>query len=215
MAVPDHLVYATPDVAATTALLAEQLGVTPGAGGRHLGRGTHNTLLALGGRTYLEVIGPDPDAPAPAGPRPFGVDGLTEPRLITWAAAVEPHSLDSVIGTARQRAYDPGDAATMQRRTPAGELLSWALTMPPMAASGELVGVIPFLIDWLDTPRELHPSQSSPGGCRLESFEVGHPDPDRIRSVFDALGLVVAVVAAPLPTLSVEITGPSGRVRLG
>ncbi len=181
MAALDHLVLATPDVAGTTELLARQLGVVPSAGGRHLGRGTHNTLLALGGEAYLEVIGPDPDAPEPEGPRPFGVDAISEPVLVTWAAAVPRHTLDSVLEAARMRAYDPGSAAPMQRRTPAGELLSWRLTMPPMTADGGLVGTVPFLIDWLDTPTAMHPSQTSAQGCRLSAFTVHHPDPDRIR----------------------------------
>ena len=48
--------------------------------------GTRNALLSLGPGTYLEIIGPDPEQPTPAQPRPFGIDDLKEPRLVTWAA---------------------------------------------------------------------------------------------------------------------------------
>ncbi len=45
------------------------LGIAPGPGGVHPFMGTHNRLLRLGPRLYLELIAIDPDAPAPAQPR--------------------------------------------------------------------------------------------------------------------------------------------------
>ncbi len=82
----DHIVYAVPDLAQAVADLQERLGVRATLGGKHTGRGTHNALLSLSAESYMEVIGPDPDQPPPAMPRPFGIDALTEPRLITWLA---------------------------------------------------------------------------------------------------------------------------------
>ena len=81
-----HLVYATPNLDRGVKEIEELLGVRAAAGGQHPGRGTRNALVALGPNTYLEIIAPDPDQPAPASPRAVGLDTLTRSRLVTWAA---------------------------------------------------------------------------------------------------------------------------------
>src|SRR3970040_851694 len=82
----DHLVYATPELQLGIERIEKALGLRATPGGQHLGRGTRNALVSLGPGTYLEIIGPDPEQPSPAQPRPFGIDDLNEPRLVTWAA---------------------------------------------------------------------------------------------------------------------------------
>lgn len=208
VAVLDHLVLATADLAATTAAVAAATGVTPSRGGSHVGVGTANTLLALGGGAYLEVIGPDPAQGAVDGPRPFGVDALVhsgEARLATFAVRVT--DIDAVIATARAAGYDPGEARSMQRATPDGGLLAWRLTSPPAWGAG----VVPFLIDWGVT---VHPSTTSASGATLSGFSVGHPDPSRIAEVFAALALDVVVTEAATPTLQAVVSGPTGAMLL-
>ena len=137
----DHLAYATPDLEKTVADLRATHGLVLTAGGAHVGAGTRNYLCGLGGSTYLEVIGPDLDQPRPAGPRPFGVDDLTEPRLVAWCARpIRP--LEVVVAKVAELGIDLGPVAAMSRARPDGVLLQWRLTFPTHGP------VVPFCIDW-------------------------------------------------------------------
>ncbi|GAA4630312.1 VOC family protein [Actinoallomurus vinaceus] len=180
MAVLDHLVYAAPDLTVAVEQVAERVGIRPVEGGPHVGLGTRNFLLGLGGRSYLEIVGPDPDQPEPAGPRLFGVDDLAAPALVGWAVATD--DIDMAVARAREAGVDLDDAYGMSRRRPDGTLLSWRLTPP-------LPGVRPFLIDWGDTA---HPADALPV-VPLRSFEITHPHPDALRAELAALGVTPEV----------------------
>lgn len=199
----DHLVYATPDLAATVADIGRDWGVTPAPGGRHDGRGTHNALLALGRGAYLEVIGPDPDQPDPVGPRPFGVDDLSEPRLVTWAAAVPDLAL--WLEWCAERKIDAGEMFAMQRTTPDGEVLRWRLTSPP--ALGD--GIVPFLIEWPGAT----PAATAPSGIELFAFTLAHPDA-AVRGRLAEYALPYPVEDGPA-ALRVTLMTPGGMIDLG
>jgi Glyoxalase-like domain len=81
----DHPIYGPPGLADAVADVEERFGVRAHAGGQHIGLGTHNALLALGPRSYLEIIAPDPGQPEPSVPRPFGLDGVSRGGLVGWA----------------------------------------------------------------------------------------------------------------------------------
>jgi hypothetical protein len=97
----DHIIYAAPELETAVADIEQRFGVRAGGGGRHFGQGTHNKLLALGARTYLEVAAPDPEQPEPAAPRPYGVDGVTTGGLVGWALTCD--DIDAALATTRAR----------------------------------------------------------------------------------------------------------------
>lgn len=202
----DHLVYATPDLDRTVAEVTELTGVRPVGGGSHPGRGTRNLLLGLGGGAYFEIIGPDPEQPAPAGPRWFGIDALTGPRLVTWAARVT--GIAARVAEARARGVDPGGPVAMARRTPDGARISWRLTPPG-------TGLMPFLLDWGDTP---HPSGGGLPVLPLVSLRATHPDPGAARRELAALGVRwpgERIAAGPAAGLTAVLEGRHGRVSFG
>ena len=196
----DHLVYAGPDLEAATKSAESIIGVPSVEGGRHVGFGTANRLIGLGPSTYLEIIGPDPSQPTPAFERPFGIDALEAPRLVTWAVAVDD------IEAARKLAEpaEIGPPVEMTRRTPTGDLLRWRLTPP-------VPGSMPFLIDWLDTP---HPAGQFEQIAKLVDLRIEDTDPGEVRRVIRALKLDVSTRKAWEPRIAATIDLPDRRVVL-
>jgi hypothetical protein len=200
----DHLIYAVPSLPAAMADVAERFGVRAQAGGRHIGLGTHNALLALGPRTYLEIIAPDPEQPEPSMPRPFGVDGVTGGRLAGWALGCD--DIDAAVAAARRHGYDPGDVIDGRRVGPTGTALRWRMTSSQTAG-----GLVPFLISWGDTE---HPAASAPRGLTLEAFSIEHPDPGSLAPLLTALGADVEIKPAGTAALVARLSGPNGRTVL-
>lgn len=199
----DHLAYATPDLEATVAFLRDTYGLALTPGGAHVGAGTRNHLCGLGGSTYLEVIGPDLDQPRPTGPRPFGVDDLTEPRLVAWCTR-PARPLEDVVAEVRALGLDLGAVASMSRARPDGIVLQWRLTFPTHGP------VIPFCIDWGSTP---HPADSLDHGTTLERLDLTDPNPTMAHRVLAAIGPDLAV-ATGAPTVRAHLRTPNGPLIL-
>lgn len=196
----DHLVFAGPDLDDASALVERILGVSTVPGGQHVGVGTRNRLVGLGGSTYLEIIGPDPDQEEPALPRPFEIDDLDEARLVAWAVSVPE------ISEARRQVGEQlvGQGSSLSRMTPSGGVLAWEVTPT-------LPGAIPFLIDWLDT---VHPTTSLDHKIELVALRVETPDPEPVRTAVRALGVTVEVRKAREVRLAATIDLPDRRVVL-
>ena len=202
----DHLVYATPDVDESITHLETQLGIRATLGGQHAGKGTRNALLALGPRTYLEIVGPDHAQPAPSSPRWFGIDTLAAPRLVTWA--VHGAALRQLRENAAQDGVDVGDVLAGHRTRPDGVQLSWEYTSPwAMLADG----LVPFFIDWGVSP---HPAAQAAHGLTLVALHAEHPSPYNVVRMLDILHVVIPVTHASVPALCAMIDGPNGRVAL-
>jgi hypothetical protein len=190
------------------------LGVTPGPGGKHVGMGTHNRLLALASsefpQAYLEIIAIDAEAAAPARPRWFGLDepALREklarrPRLLH--AVARTTRLDALLAALAEAGVDAGRAVAAERATPHG-VLRWRIAG---RADGRLLfgGALPTLIEWGDE----HPSdRMAASALSLRSVMLGGlPAP-----VGDALNLAVVQLSPQPPALGVTLDTPLGPVTL-
>jgi hypothetical protein len=206
LATVDHLVYATPDLKASIDALEKRLGVRAAPGGQHPGRGTRNALIALGPTSYIEIIGPDPEQPKPDQPRQFGIDTLTEARLVTWAA--KSNDLERTVTQAAGRAVKLGEVLPGSRRRPDGVLLNWRYTNPRVVVAD---GIVPFFIDWGPTP---HPAQTAASGASLLDLVAEHPAAESVQQMLTGLGLGLQVKKGPSPALTAIISSPRGRSEL-
>ncbi|WP_419161056.1 VOC family protein [Candidatus Palauibacter sp.] len=198
----DHLLLGTADLRDGVAWVADRLGVEAVFGGRHANLGTANYLLSLGSDIYLEILGPDPEAPSGGEPPPFGIAELEEPRLITWAARAT--NLAALAAQASDRGVPLGPVRPGSRLRPDGSELRWEVTALTAFLHD---GLVPFFIDWGTTP---HPARATPAGGQLLSFRAEHPDPAAVRSTLAALSLALEVDEGPEPALLAGIRTLSG-----
>jgi hypothetical protein len=206
----DHLVVAAATLEQGEDYLESRLGVRPQRGGKHVAMGTHNSLLKLGERSFLEVIAIDPDGTAPARPRWFALDTEAlrsslrdSPRLIHWVART-----DDIDAARRACPIDPGDIHPMARGS-----FAWCITIP---ADGHLPsdGILPTLIQWADAR---HPAEGLPdSGVRLAALAGAHPEPGAMHAALAALALsdTIKVTFAAIPRLAALLRTPRGPVTL-
>lgn len=210
----DHLVLGVPELDGAVTRIREEWGCDVRPGGRHPRWGSWNAIVPLEGDAYLEIVAPHPDPPE-GGARVFGLDVISRPGLLTWAVRPEGRvenraGLEALARRMRDAGVDPGPVLPGERRTPSGDLLTWALTDPFAHRMG---GTVPFLIDWGATP---HPSGTGAAECGLSALELGHPDARRLGGVLSALGAghLCRVTPAPRPTLRARMRVPAGQVVL-
>lgn len=185
----DHITVTASSLEVGAAFVRELLGVSPQGGGEHPRMGTHNQLLRLGDALFLEVIAPNPSAPAPTRPRWFALDALhpdSPPALSAWVAR------SSDIYTAVSACSEIlGEVEPMSRGA-----LNWLITIPP-DGSLPLQGIAPALIQW---PAEAHPAAKLPDhGLSLAKLELCHPEAERVTRLLASLGLENSVSVTPTP----------------
>jgi hypothetical protein len=196
----DHLVIGAASLAQGVGWVEAELGVTLPPGGTHPRMGTHNRLTAVGPASFLEIIAVDPAAEPPPRPRWFALDDPAErarleqsPRLLTWVAGTD--DIAASLTRARNAGVDLGRPVEMTR----GDL-TWLISIRDDGALAE-GGTLPALIQW---PQGRHPASAMTDlGLRLESLELGHPDPAGLAAVLRAMGAgpLAAVVRGEQPSL--------------
>jgi len=206
----DHVVVAAQTLAQGCDFVESGLGARPQPGGKHATMGTHNAVLGLGPRAYLEVIATDPEAAAPARPRWFDLDdvrmraALAEgPRLIHFVVRTP-----DIAATVRAARHDPGTVTAFTR----GDF-RWRLTVPDDGHLPER-GLVPTLIQW---DGDAHPASRLPDAhLRVVALAGEHPEPAPVRNALAALGLsdLLKVTYGRSPRLAAMIRTPRGLVTL-
>ncbi|WP_219117634.1 VOC family protein [Janthinobacterium sp. UMAB-56] len=183
----DHITVTAPSLEVGAEFVRQALGVEPQAGGEHPRMGTHNLLLRLGDSLFLEVIAPNPKAPAPLRPRWFALDTLrtnSAPTLATWV--VRTSDIQASVSASSEAL---GNIESMSRGA-----LNWLITIPSDGAL-PLDGAAPALIEW---SAEGHPATKLQDyGLSLVKLELFHPEPERISRLLQSVGLYSQCSVSP------------------
>lgn len=204
----DHLLVGVDDLERAIAWFEASLGVRAAPGGRHAIWGTHNALLSLGPRRYLEIMALDPSAPSEAtalGAKTFGLGPDRPMHVMGWCAGAS--DLEARVADAGRAGIDIGAPIEGGRDRPDGTRVRWRITPPLFLGDG----LVPFFIDWMES---VHPSVDAPAGARLSRLEGEHPDPERLWRMLAAVGVRLSVSRGPRARLIVTIDGPAGSITL-
>jgi hypothetical protein len=208
----DHIIWACADLEHGSRRFEALTGVQPRFGGVHASGLTHNALVGLGSRCYLEIL-------APVGPAGPGDDhwcrlarAAHEPQVLTYCLR-SARPLPKLASTFDALGWKNTGVASNGRTTPEGVRLRWQW----LAATVERFGLaFPFFIDWLDSP---HPAES-PGGAQsesgilLQSFAVGHPQAAELHRTLEDVGSTVETYTADDVQFRLRLQTPLGPVSL-
>ncbi len=150
----DHLIICAPNLSEGIAYIQSIVGTAPVFTGQHPQWGTHNALLALGSRCFLEVIAPDPNLPIPETGLLFQPYFNQAPHLRSWVVQCQP--IEIFLQAFSKQGIEMGTIQKGGRKRPDGSFLQWELSDP---YANRLHGLVPFLIDWHNSR---HPSFDLP-----------------------------------------------------
>jgi hypothetical protein len=202
----DHLIVTAPSLEEGVEHVRHALGVEMQKGGEHALMGTHNFLLRLGQRLYLEVIAANPAAPRPGRPRWFQLDepdSVRAPRLAAWVA-----STDDIRAAAAASPVPLGRVEGLSRGN-----FEWLMTVPDDGKL-RLDGLAPTLIQWRS---KAHPAETLKDlGCSLIRFEGLHPRPEKVDGMLKSIGFEgeFPLSKSEAPRLVAHIATPAGARRL-
>ncbi len=202
----DHVVYCTYNLSSGIEYIAQVTGVRPEIGGRHLTKGTHNAILKIGKKAYLEILAPDPKNEDIIGPRWMGIDLLTSPKITRWAVNSIAIGAESKILRSFRPQY--GKLESGSRLLNGDQMLTWQLTDP---LSLPEIDIIPFLIDWKGSP---HPADRMQQKCSLIDINLKYPDPEQSNKLFTRLGLGIQAKDDPYPEIQISLDTPLGVVKI-
>ncbi len=206
--VVDHLVLGISDLDQGIEWAEKNLGIRPAIGGVHPGVGTRNALLSVGNKKYLEIIAPDPNQSE----FKFHLDmrKLTEPRLITWGAATT--DIELIAKKAKAESFEIIGPRDGSRTKPDGKILKWKTLVIEKTFGDDEIEPLPFFIQW--SADSLHPSEDSPKGCELISFEIEHPKAGELTDAFKKFGIDIKVKEATSIRMIANLKTPKGSITL-
>lgn len=200
----DHVIIGVSDLDRGINELERLTGVRAVDGGAHPGQGTRNALMSLSGGAYLELYAPNP-AELSESKEVDALRRLTTLKPLGWAiSSDDAPRLRSLL---EQNGFPLTRPEAGSRRRPDGSILRWQTF--GFAGLGEAEA--PFFILW-DDP-SLHPSRTSPFGCRLKRIDIQTPA-KRLAQAIAPLRLPVKVSPAPVPTIAVTLACPTGQLVL-
>ena len=199
----DHFLLGCSSLEAGIQFMKDKTGIEAVKGGKHPHIGTHNALISLGEKVYLEIIAPDPEAKSLIDSYAF-LKEMKTPTLFMWAARTD--NMGDLLKRVQEAGYKNSGILPGSRQRADASVLKWR----SLSVETGINSVIPFFIEWDTSSR--HPAVDSPKGCSIISFEIEYPEPEKLKAVFTQLQIEVPLKQGIKASLQLKINSPKGTV---
>jgi len=201
----DHFLLGCSSLETGIQFMKDKTGIEAVKGGKHPNIGTHNALLSLGEKVYLEIIAPDPEAKSLIEAYSF-LKEMTTPTLFMWAARTD--KMDDLLKRVQGAGYKNSGIIPGSRQRADASVLKWR----SLLVETDITSVVPFFIEWDINSK--HPAIDSPKGCTIDSFEIEYPETEKLKTVFTQLQIDVPLKKGTKASLHLKINSPKGTVSL-
>lgn len=202
----DHIVYAVHDLHKAIIYFENETGIKVQEGGRHINHGTHNALIKIGERSYLEFIAKDPMLSSPVAGTWMGLDHLQKDKITRWSLA--SRNIDADAQIINQYNNRLGLIKEGSRKKSDGTMLYWQMSN---VLPDPEIDVIPFLLDWKDSE---HPTTGIPLECKIIDFRIFSPNQQKTKTLFQNLAFKNEVGKRSALGLELVLETPKGIFEL-
>jgi len=198
----DHIVYAVKNLKEATAKFTQKTGLQVVTGGQHLEYGTHNALVRIGNKSYLEFIAKDDTIERTHTHTWMGLDHLHDNKITRWALRSANVERDAEL----LAIYEPALSKIVMgsRETSDGTTLNWLMTS---ALPSPEIEAAPFLLDWKNS---VHPTKGLPLNCSIKMMRIEHAEYQILTKLLSQLGCPLPVTAATVTSIRLTLDTPKG-----
>lgn len=202
----DHIVYAVKDLEKSVESFKKATNLQVFYGGEHPDRGTHNAILRIGDKTYLEFLAKKKSTESVHNQTWMGLDLFQEDKITRWALASDNVEQEATF----LKKYDEGLAKIVigSRASNDGAMLNWLMTS---ALPTPEVEPAPFLIDWKNSN---HPTKGLPLECKMKSFTIEHPQSELIKKLLEKLNCPFDIFTSNDTSIKLSLETPLGDITL-
>ena len=197
----DHIALAVPDTEKGVAFVRELTGVEPALTRRDPKDFYWSAAIPLAERSFLEIIGPNPDHRGVHPLKSF-MAGLAQPKLLFWYVATA-----DISAFARQAKEAGAPLRSIVKVDPATSTNGSDYTRASIGKG--YISQRPGVIEW----RRRSVQQAGERQCRLSRFKLCHPKADELNALFGKLGIDIEVATGP-SLIGITLVSPKGEVSI-
>lgn len=202
----DHFVYYVKNLDDAVKHYSTLMGAHITIGGKHTSKGTHNALLKIGNKSYLEFIALDPKSTVTPNQIWMGIDKNSNEENIRWA--INTDNLEKVFQTISNMTSQTIGIEEGSRKTDAGTL-RWHMISP---LNVKKASIIPFAIDW--TQSAYHPCERMTQQCSIKNISFHTDDLNTSEKLFSELNLQFKIIEGSEDKIELTLQCPNGTVVL-